>query len=819
MNPDDKTDIPVDAVFDLHVGPAERRSRPASSNRGGADDSVCILPRRARDDVADSVRAYLKGASGACVGKLFGDHAEDRNSGGAPTMTKKQMRKGFASLGTQLTDNDESTIFECFDFRNDGSVSVYDLVSFCMDAALENDCIPAGDAVADTFVKRKIPAKEFARTLHKADGQQTGFVDHRLFEKAVMKLVGQSNVTEDQLGDMERFLDPEKDGNIDINYAAAIVTIGGDVSRAESKLRNMLRILRVRGVNYKEAITSSLRSPDEPMAECDELVDILKSSLGFPMLAYEVQLVIKKFQRRGRVSIDFFLEQLETSGDGKQGGAGGGAGADSRARAGAKDAEDFGKTLFKKLCKVRASPEKRELFRGATLKKDEDLVGHISKRDLQRVLDQNMDLTDAESLLLMENLGFTDGTHRTDIQYSFLLLMLHEPIPNSPVLAGISLMNKMMRGSDSVNLRRLLALLFRSFAAADSHHSGMVPFSMAQKVLKEECDSVDSNTLAGLLEGFQDSSSDCILYPELISFLGSCSLWNVMYRLNQIDLIRQRQGYNFQDFLVKYCKKGKKVDFVKLADQFLGLGILIPDTAISTIFLNYGDSTHKILDAEKFVAALAAAGNEEAENSKKTRLEISPFAVTGADSDDLVQSILKEYDERVMKALQKAFDLFDLNSGNEIVATELERILCCVGFEPSVNDIQMLTNQIDRRGTGLLEYNNFMAVCVPYMREQYHRFEHVSLKYLETLFESLDTDQTGTLDPNEFKQVIGSVAQHSLTDLTPEECDSMAKFLDANGDGFVSWGEFRQIFSYLNNKTAFKKLPDVVRVGLLKVRS
>jgi hypothetical protein len=81
------------------------------------------------------------------------------------------------------------------------------------------------------------------------------------------------------------------------------------------------------------------------------------------------------------------------------------------------------------------------------------------------------------------------------------------------------------------------------------------------------------------IKAFQDSSSDCIQYPELLAFLGNCSLWNVMHRLHTIDLIRQKQGYNFGEFLKKYgAKKGQKIDASRLSEQLLAIGILLPDT-------------------------------------------------------------------------------------------------------------------------------------------------------------------------------------------------------------------------------------------------
>jgi hypothetical protein len=91
-----------------------------------------------------------------------------------------------------------------------------------------------------------------------------------------------------------------------------------------------------------------------------------------------------------------------------------------------KDGDNFGKTIFKKLCKLRSSDASRIEFRKALIAKDPELLGYVSKKDLQRLLDsqRQLDLTDAEGALLSENLCFTDGSHRNDIDYSLLLLIL-----------------------------------------------------------------------------------------------------------------------------------------------------------------------------------------------------------------------------------------------------------------------------------------------------------------------------------------------------------------------------------------------------------
>ena len=96
---------------------------------------------------------------------------------------------------------------------------------------------------------------------------------------------------------------------------------------------------------------------------------------------------------------------------------------------------NFGKTVFQKLCKLRANNEKRIQFRRSVLGRDADYVGHIPKRELQRALDGYCEFTEAELSLLAENLSTVDvksSTARMDLDYSLLLLLLMDPLERSP---------------------------------------------------------------------------------------------------------------------------------------------------------------------------------------------------------------------------------------------------------------------------------------------------------------------------------------------------------------------------------------------------
>jgi hypothetical protein len=85
-------------------------------------------------------------------------------------------------------------------------------------------------------------------------------------------------------------------------------------------------------------------------------------------------------------------------------------------------------------------------------------------------------------------------------------------------------MKKMLRSGDYTAMRRLLTLLYRTFAAADPRATGLVSYIDADNTLREECPDLDSTHITSLLRAFQDKTSDCVYYPELLCFLNNCSI-------------------------------------------------------------------------------------------------------------------------------------------------------------------------------------------------------------------------------------------------------------------------------------------------------
>ena len=363
------------------------------------------------------------------------------------------------------------------------------------------------------------------------------------------------------------------------------------------------------------------------MVDMDILFKTLYSSFGLPILRCELQLITGKHQKRGRINILSFFEYFEAAGEKAK--------TSPISSLSIKENENFGKSLHKKLCKLRAIETARANFRDSIILEDPDLLGYISRNKLQRVLDVKMDLTESECALLMENLLFPDGAHKGNMDYSLLLLFLREPLKKNIITntAGVALMNKMMRGNDSMGLKRFLSALFSSFAGVDPRALGVISYFSAEKIMIDQCQAVDSKFLTQVLEGFQDEKSDCVQYIELVSFLTNCSIWNVMSRIQYLDLIRKKQGYDFTDFLKKYCtKKGQKIDAVKLSEQMLAIGIMLSDTGMSTIFSRFaskkgqgqGQGQGGNLDVQEFVKRIADVDSISTKLAPK-KAEIKPL--------------------------------------------------------------------------------------------------------------------------------------------------------------------------------------------------
>jgi calmodulin len=794
-----------------------RDKSPGRKGRNGRGEDSCLLSDSILADIEKSVQSFIK-ANRMALSKAIHSFAgaDDRDkkkaagtSNGSGVLSRTQFEKVLEHLGCQLMEEDIGLFFESLDVGGTGYVSCDELSLFCFTVAQGLDITAeAGGTLQQICSKKHLTAKDFAKQLVPQDKRRKGTVDVQAFEGALKTLVGSRNsVTPSQLSDLLRYLDPDEEGSIDIGIVTALVAGTLTGGRAEERLKHGLRLMRIKEIPYR----GMFEEFDKTMSTRD-MVDVC-TRLKLPITETELFAVAAKHASRDQIKVKVLLEKLE---------------ADDKAtrRYGrlqqpqAAKEIDFGKTMFHKLCKLRTDISKKDQFREALMSRDPDLNGRISIRDLTRCTDKFCEFTEAETGLLSENLCFVDGNFKKEIDYSLLLLVMHEPIRKSKAVfeAGSTLMEKMLRGSDSVSLRRLMALLFRNLAAADDRVSGMVTHGAAEAALKEECVGVDQKYINRILAAFLDESSDCVLYPEMLSYLSCCSLWNVMYRLHLVDRIRRKQGYNFSEFLVKYsAKHGKKLDREKTTDLFLGIGMLVPETALDTIFNKYAASDGVSMEAKAFAKGLAdvesSDGGDDGAPHKKDRKDISSWGLTEDGKCAIQAELINKYHTRMLRAMALAFDIFDEKDTNQIASLDIERVLCALGQRATPAEIDNLLLRIDPNDTGMLEYNPFMDHVVQFVKEKYEDTFHISLEVLRTAFKVFDVNGDGTLSTNELTYVLTSQSD----DITPEECRAMVEYLDVNQNGVVEWIEFVALHGLLLDDDAMFGLPTELRMALRKV--
>ncbi|CAF1275213.1 unnamed protein product [Rotaria sordida] len=136
------------------------------------------------------------------------------------------------------------------------------------------------------------------------------------------------------------------------------------------------------------------------------------------------------------------------------------------------------------------------------------------------------------------------------------------------------------------------------------------------------------------------------------------------------------------------------------------------------------------------------------------------------------------------RELRDAFDLFDSDHSGKISKTELRQVLKALNIAATDAELQKLMAQMDTNRSGDIDYNEFKNVMAKSFFRKYSR------KELLDAFKNFDTDGNGYITTNELDNILSRMGRH----LTRPELESMISSLDTSGDGKVSFEEFCRLF-------------------------
>ena len=139
-----------------------------------------------------------------------------------------------------------------------------------------------------------------------------------------------------------------------------------------------------------------------------------------------------------------------------------------------------------------------------------------------------------------------------------------------------------------------------------------------------------------------------------------------------------------------------------------------------------------------------------------------------------------------MKELEKAFTKLDVNGDGKLSTEELlngfKEIMGEVAAEAEVDRIMKM---VDTDNNKCIDYSEFVMATL-------NKKNLLSESRLKAAFEIFDRDESGYIDANEIKQVLGKGKQ-----LDEKVWAELIREVDINGDGEVSYKEFKKIMQQL----------------------
>jgi uncharacterized protein YneF (UPF0154 family) len=98
-----------------------------------------------------------------------------------------------------------------------------------------------------------------------------------------------------------------------------------------------------------------------------------------------------------------------------------------------------------------------------------------------------------------------------------------------------------------------------------------------------------------------------------------------------------------------------------------------------------------------------------------------------------------------------------------------------LGQEPSQTELEDILNEIDKDGSGSIEFDEFLSMMGRKVQQADNESE------LKAAFAVFDRDGSGTISAEELRNVMKSIGEN----LSQKEIDEMIKEADANGDGNI----------------------------------
>ena len=164
---------------------------------------------------------------------------------------------------------------------------------------------------------------------------------------------------------------------------------------------------------------------------------------------------------------------------------------------------------------------------------------------------------------------------------------------------------------------------------------------------------------------------------------------------------------------------------------------------------------------------------------------------TLSDANRLLREKVLEIDdmfkfiEENIEDVKEAFAIYDKHGTGKIPTSCLVTILRSLGMNPTEDQVEDLTMEVDSDGNGFIDFIEFLQM----MKKMWAHVDDT----LREAFEIFDTDGSGTIDAGEIRGAVLTLGEETFSE---DDIDALVAGLDVDGDGQIDLEEFVKVLAH-----------------------
>ncbi|XP_046681159.1 troponin C, isoallergen Bla g 6.0101-like [Homalodisca vitripennis] len=145
--------------------------------------------------------------------------------------------------------------------------------------------------------------------------------------------------------------------------------------------------------------------------------------------------------------------------------------------------------------------------------------------------------------------------------------------------------------------------------------------------------------------------------------------------------------------------------------------------------------------------------------------------------------------EEQIKLLKNAFNAFDQEQKGSISVEMVGTILEMLGWSMSPSELKEIVDEVDADGSGWLEFDEFCILASRFLTED--ETGNDCEEELREAFRLYDKEGQGYITTDVLKEIFREL-DHSITE---DDLENMIEEIDADGSGTVDFEEFMEVMT------------------------